>query len=102
MNLWNGNCHSRVSGLVLHGAVILEQIFFMETVIFKNALEGLKKEFLIKVKLLHNVILKKCMFRLMLLFFRVHFHFKICFYLYNLTSLPKQHQNVKMFPTHPN
>lgn len=58
MNLWNGNCHSRVSGLVLHGAVILEQIFFMETVIFKNALEGLKKEFLIKVKLLHNVILK--------------------------------------------
>lgn len=56
MNLWNGNCHSRVSGLVLHGAVILEQIFFMETVIFKNALEGLKKEFLIKVKLLHNVI----------------------------------------------
>lgn len=56
MILWNGNCHSRVSGSLLH--VILEQIFFMETVILKNALEGLKKRFLIKVKLLHNVILK--------------------------------------------
>lgn len=57
MDVWNGNCHSRVAGLLLH--VILEEIFFMETVILKNTLEGLKKGFLIKVKLLHKVIKKK-------------------------------------------
>lgn len=34
----------------------------------------------------------------MLLFLRVPFHFEISFYLYNLTNLPRQNKNVKMFP----
>lgn len=42
MNVWDRNCHSRVSALVSHGLVILEQKLCMETVIFCTILEGLE------------------------------------------------------------
>lgn len=44
--------------MVLHGVVILEQTFCMETVIFVMFWRDWKKGFQIKVKLLHNIILK--------------------------------------------
>lgn len=34
----------------------------------------------------------------MLLFLKLPFHFEISFYLYKLTTLPKQNQNAKIFP----
>lgn len=57
MNIRNRYCHSRVSALVCHGLVILEQALCVETVIFLHYFEGVGiKGVQLKVKLLHSII----------------------------------------------